>query len=73
MTLPKNLDPNESRNRTRRLSGTVGAELNQLSFTGYFTYFETLRFLLQIEKKQTEFTVTKLSAVQTGVFTYQPN
>ena len=48
------------------------AGLNQYSYRGSFTYFDTLGFQVEIEKKQTPFTITKLNTVHTGVFTYQP-
>ena len=55
------------------LVGMVSGALNQYSYCGSFTYFDGQSFQVQIEKKQTPFTPTKLNTVPTGVFTYQPN
>ena len=57
----------------RNHNGTDSAELNQYACNGSFSYFDRLSFQLQIEKKQTPFTVTNLNTAHTGVFTYQPD
>ena len=73
MPLPKELDPREYKNKIRKPYEPDNAELNQNSYNGSFTIFDTLSFQNQIKKKQMPFTVTKLNTVHTGVFTYQPN
>ena len=67
----RELVPIESKNFVRNLNGTDNAELNQYSQNGSFTYFDRLSFQVQINKKQTSFTVTKLNTLHTGVFTYR--
>ena len=57
----------------RNLNVAESAELNQYLYNGSFTYFIRLSFQVQTEKKKTQFTVTELNTVDTGVFTYQPN
>ena len=69
MPLPEELDPNEYKNVIRNLNGTDSLELNQYSSNGSVTYFDSLIFQAQFEKKQTEFTLTMLNTVYTGVFT----
>ena len=56
----------------RNLNGTGSAEPNRNSFKSSFTYFDRLRFQLQIEKKKVPFAVTKMKTVRTGVFIYHP-
>ena len=75
MPLPKELHPNEGRRNIRKFNRTDSAELNQNFCRGPFTYFDRLSFQVeseQVQTKPTSFTVTKLNAVRTGVFTYQP-
>ena len=73
MALAQELDPNDCKNVIRNLNVMDSAELNKYSCNGSFTYFDRLSFQVQIEKKQTPFSVTKLNTVHTGVFTHQPN
>ena len=53
------------------LNGTDSAKVNQFSCKGSITFSDRLSFCVQIEKKQTQFSVTKLNTVHTGVLTNQ--
>ena len=68
--LPKELHLKECKTDMPNFSGTNIAELKQSFYNGSFKYFGRMGFQVQIEKKQTPFTVTKLNTVHTGVFTY---
>ena len=70
MHLPKTLDPNECKKIFVNPNGNNNAELNQFSYNGSFSYFAKLSFQVQIEKRKTPITVTKLNVVNTGVLTY---
>ena len=72
MPVLEKLDPAECKFSFRNLNGLDSAEINQYSNKGAFTFFDRLTFEVQIEKRQTPFTVINLNTVNTGVFTYQP-
>ena len=57
----------------RKFNGTGSAELGQFSPKSSITYFDTLSFQVQIEKKRRLSSVTKFNTVHTGVITYQPS
>ena len=51
MPLAKEMDPKESKTLIRNFNGTGSSELNQISYNGSDTYFHSLSFQVQIEKK----------------------
>ena len=67
---PKELHANERKHFVRVLNGIFSAETN-LIFFGSFRTFDRSSFLVEIEKKESSYTVNKLNTVHTGVFTYQ--
>ena len=73
MPLPKQLEPTECKTSIQNPNGTDSTELNQHFYNSSLNYFDRLSFQVQIEKKQTSFTVTNLNTVLIGVFNYQTN
>ena len=51
----------------------IALEKNQFSYNGSSNHFDELSFPVQIEKKQTPFTVTNTNTIDNGVFTNQAN
>ena len=73
MLLPKQLDPIECKIINRNPNGTESANIHQFYCNGSVTCFDRLSSQVQVEKKQTFFTVAKLYTVDVGVFVGQPN
>ena len=57
-TSTKKLDPAQSKNIIRNLNAAAGVLLNQYSHNGFFSNVDRLSFQIQMENKQTLFTVT---------------
>ena len=58
--LRQQLAPNDFWKFYQNLQGKYSAELNYYSINGSFTHFDRISFQVQIEKKQTPLTETKL-------------
>ena len=57
-------------NFIRNLEGMQSPQQNQFSYKSSFIEFQRLLFQVQIEKKETLLTVTKLNSVGTGVLSF---
>ena len=66
MPLAQELNPIECKNVIQNFNETDIPQLNQLSFNGSFTFLDRLSFQVQIDKKQTAFTVGKFTTAHNG-------